>query len=449
MIRKNGAYRVLSLLMALSLIAAACSSGSDDVAAEGEDDTSETEAEETETEESTDDDSEPEEETEEEEPAEEEAEAGSDVECPHEDGTVFLFGPYEANQPAGVNWRAGVDHGVRDVNAEGGILGCQIVIEWQDTQADPDISKQVVAEGAEMDPYAIFGTVFSSSTIVNMVEAQRAGIPQIVGSESPTITNREENGDNDFIFRTSFGGDNSAPKLAAYLVSKGVESLDMIYKNDEFGVGGFESHKVEFEAAGITINEEIVVQPEQIDLSVEVSQLAASDADAVFVFFSEIETGALHSEVAVQGFDKQLYGADPLTAGGSITLATPGSADGAISHSGVVPDADVFSEWQAAHYEMFPDLVEAADHNNIKGYMGVYILKEITERMGAFDRAAFPAALHCATITTEDEPGVLLDVSYDANGDLDRESFIVEVIDGVATPTEIVPPLGNLADRGC
>ncbi len=430
--------RGAAVIMAFGLLAAACSDDGDDTATESSDTDQAAGAETDESTETT--------ESETEEGADDET-AGAD--CPHEDGTVLLFGPYEANQPAGVNWRAGVDHGVRDVNEEGGILGCEVVIEWQDTQADPDVSKQVVAEGAELDPYAIMGTVFSSSTIVNMVEAQRAGIPQIVGSESPTITNREENGDNDFIFRTSFGGDNGAPKLASYLVAEGVESLDIIYKNDEFGVGGYESHKVEFEAAGITINEEIVVQPEQIDLSVEVSQLAASESDAVFVFFSEIETGALHSEVAVQAFDKQLYGADPLTAGGSITLATPGSADGAISHSGVVPDAPVFADWQAAHYEMFPDLVEAADHNNIKGYMGVYVLKEITERIGSFDREAFPAELHCATITTDDEPGVLLDVSYDANGDLDRESFIVEVIDGVATPVATVPPLDNLSDRGC
>ena len=57
--------------------------------------------------------------------------------------------------------------------------------------------------------------------------------------------------------------------------------------------------------------------------------------------------------------------------------------------------------------------------------------------------------MHCATITVDDEPGVLLDVSYDANGDIDRESYIVEVVDGVGQITATVPPLDNLADRGC
>ena len=57
--------------------------------------------------------------------------------------------------------------------------------------------------------------------------------------------------------------------------------------------------------------------------------------------------------------------------------------------------------------------------------------------------------MYCATITVADEPGVLLDVSYDANGDIDRESYIVEVVDGVGQIVDDVPPLDNLADRGC
>ncbi len=435
-------WRMLALLFAFTLIAAACGSDDEDADAGTDTDTESTDADDS----SGDSDGDS---TDSDEDADGDGEAAmADSECPHENDSVFLFGPYEANQPAGVNWRAGVDHAIADVNAEGGILGCQVEIEWQDTQADPDVSKQVVAEGAEKDPYAIIGPMFSGSTIVNMVEAQRAEIPQIVGSESPAITDRSENGDNDFIFRTSFGGDNSAPKLIQFMLTEGVESVDIIFKNDEFGAGGAGAHKDAMVAAGIEIGEEITIQPEQIDLSAEVSQLAGSDSDAVFVFFSEIETGAFFSEVAAQAFDKQLYGADPLTSGASIDLATPGSADGAKSHSGVVADAPEFADWLASHEAFHPDLT-GIDHNNIKGYLGIHVLKEITERMGAFDRVGFTEAMKCTTITTEDEPGVLLDVSYDANGDVDRASFIVEVVDGAGKVTAVAPPLDNLADRGC
>ena len=370
------------------------------------------------------------------------------VECPHENNTVFMFAPYEENQPAGVNWRAGIEHAVADINNEGGILGCTVEVQFEGTQGDPDIGLQVVSEGVELDPYAILGTVFSSVTIVNMVVAQEAEIPQFVGAEAPDITNREVNGDNDFIFRTSFGGDNAAPKLVEFMLSEGVQKVDIIYKNDEFGAGGAGAHRDAMEAAGIEIGEEIAVQPDQLDQSGEVAQLIASDSDSVFVYMTEIETGAFLDERTAQGLDKPLYGGDVLTSPASLELAQPGAGDGAKSHSNLAAGADVFADWRAAH-EAFHPGIEGVDHNNIKGYMAVHYVKEMTERIGSFDRVALANELHCATITVADEPGVLLDVTFDGNGDLDRESFILEVVDGVGVVSASAPPLDNLSERGC
>ena len=104
--------------------------------------------------------------------------------------------------------------------------------------------------------------------------------------------------------------------------------------------------------------------------------------------------------------------------------------------------------WKAA-YAAFHPAADPPDHNSIKGYTAVYIMKEATERIGKFDNSQFSETLHCATITVADEPGVLLDVSYDANGDIDRESYIVGVVNGVGEIVETAPPLDNLADRGC
>ncbi len=369
------------------------------------------------------------------------------AECPDGD-SVNVAVPYEANQPAGANWRLGLEMAVAEINEAGGILGCQIVPEFQDTQADPDVSKQVVADMAEGNPYAFLGTVFSSNTIVNMVEAQRAEIPMFVGAEAPAITNREENGDNDFIYRTSFGVDTAADKFIDYIVDQGVTSVDMIYKNDEFGAGGRDAYAAAFEEVGIEMQLDIQVQPDQIDLSAEVAQLAGGGADAIFAFMTEIETAAFLDEMQAQAVEKPIYGGDVLSAASTIALVQPGAADGTKTHAGLNASAPVFADWKEA-YAAFHPSADPPDHNSIKGYTAVYIVKEITERIGSFDNSQVSDLLHCATITVEDEPGVLLDVSYDANGDIDRESYIVEVVDGVGQIAATVPPLDNLADRGC
>ena len=309
--------------------------------------------------------------------------AATTAECPDGD-SIPVAVPYEANQPAGANWRLGLEMAVAEINEAGGILGCQIVPEFQDTQADPDVSKQVVADMAEGDPYVFLGTVFSSNTIVNMVEAQRAEIPMFVGAEAPAITNREENGDNNFIYRTSFGVDTAADKFIDYIVDQGVTSVDMIYKNDEFGAGGRDAYAAAFEEVGIEVQLDIQVQPDQIDLSAEVAQLAGGGADAIFAFMTEIETAAFLDEVQAQALAKPIYGGDVLSAASTIALVQPGAADGTRTHAGLNASAPVFADWKEA-YAAFHPSADPPDHNSIKGYTAVYIVKEATERIGSFD----------------------------------------------------------------
>ena len=43
----------------------------------------------------------------------------------------------------------------------------------------------------------------------------------------------------------------------------------------------------------------------------------------------------------------------------------------------------------------------------------------------------------------KDYPGVLLDVTFDNNGDLDRESFLVKVENGKQVVTATLPPAGG------
>lgn len=374
-------------------------------------------------------------------------EAESSSECPDGD-SVPVAVPYEANQPAGENWRLGIEMAVDEINEAGGILGCQIEPEYQDTQGDPDVSKQVVTDMAEGDPFVFLGTVFSSNTIVNMVDAQRAEIPMFVGAEAPSITNREENGDNDFIYRSSFGVDTAADKFVDYILDQGVESVDVIYKNDEFGAGGRDAYVAAFEDIGIDVGLDIQVQPDQSNLSSEVAQLAEGEGDAIFAFMTEIETAAFLDEVQAQGVDTPMYGGDVLSAASTIALVQPGAADGTTTHAGLNASADVFADWTDAYVAFHPD-ADQPDHNSLKGYTIVYLVKEVSERIGEFDNAQFSDEIHCATFTVEDEPGLLLDVSFDGSGDIDRESYIVEVVDGVGEIVETRPPLDNLDERGC
>jgi branched-chain amino acid transport system substrate-binding protein len=49
--------------------------------------------------------------------------------------------------------------------------------------------------------------------------------------------------------------------------------------------------------------------------------------------------------------------------------------------------------------------------------------------------------LHGLTIKPEQEPGILMEVTIDENGDLDRQSFLGEVVNGKQTITKVLPKL--------
>jgi len=71
------------------------------------------------------------------------------------------------------------------------------------------------------------------------------------------------------------------------------------------------------------------------------------------------------------------------------------------------------------------------------------MLKAAIEKVGKLDRKAVAAALHGLKLKAAIHPGVILDVSIDDKGDIDRESYMVEVKGGRQLVKEVLPALGK------
>ncbi|MGZ3349266.1 MAG: ABC transporter substrate-binding protein, partial [Xanthobacteraceae bacterium] len=68
----------------------------------------------------------------------------------------------------------------------------------------------------------------------------------------------------------------------------------------------------------------------------------------------------------------------------------------------------------------------------------------VTEKkLGKFDRKAFAAAMHGLTITPTDEPAILIETTWDDVGEIDRISFLAEVVGGQQKITKVLPKLGK------
>jgi branched-chain amino acid transport system substrate-binding protein len=343
-----------------------------------------------------------------------------------------------AGAVSGTNFRDGMLLAIDEINAKGGILGRKIETPLLDTQSDAGISRAQIQKVLDNNPYVILGPVFSGSVLVDMALTQQAEIPEIVGGEAAAITQKND----PYVFRTSFGQQFSMPKIANY-IRDGVKakSVAVVWVNNDFGKGGRDTFTKEMAARDIKVAADVSTESGQADFSADVIKIAAANADAIFVYLNEEESARFLREARKQGINAPLIGETTLLGQKVIELAQ-GAAEGVRGHVGLTVDAPIPAVQQFA--ERFKKRFGyVCDHNGIKGYSAVYFVKYVTEKIGKFDSKLFAQTLHGLTISPKDEPGVLMEATFDKNGDIDRESFLGEVVEGKQKIIAILPKLGK------
>jgi branched-chain amino acid transport system substrate-binding protein len=271
-----------------------------------------------------------------------------------------------------------------------------------------------------------------------MSETKRAEIPNFTGGEAASVTQQG----NPYIFRTSFGQQTSMPKVARYMAQNlKAKTVAVIFVNNDFGKGGRDSVGKALEAYGAKVVADISTDAGQVDFSSPVLKAKQSNADVIFVYTNEEESARALRELRKQGVTKPIVGETVLTSQKVIELAGD-AANGAVAHVGLTTDAPI-PNMRAFRTKFEKEYKYIPDHNGIKGYTSVYMFKAGVEKAGKLDRVAIANALHGLSISAAKEPGVLMDVSIDEKGDLDRESFIVEVKNGKQEVKEILPALGK------
>ncbi|WP_315736852.1 MULTISPECIES: ABC transporter substrate-binding protein [unclassified Bradyrhizobium] len=336
----------------------------------------------------------------------------------------------------GNNWKNGIDLAVEEINAKGGILGRKIEVSHADSQSNPGVARAQVQKALDGEPYVLLGPGYSGSVKVTAPLAAEAGITQIMGGEAAELTQAG----NKFLFRTSFGQQSSMPKVAKYINDElKAKSVAVVWVNNDFGRGGRDVITKEFNRLGIKVAADLSTEAGQADFAADVSKIKAAAPDAVFIYVNEEESARILKEIKRQGVTAPLIGETTLVGQKVIELAGD-AANGARGHVGLTTDAPIeaikaFRDRFVKKYNYVPD------HNGLKGYLAIYMVKATTEKMGKVDSKAFADTLHGLTIKTSTEPNILMDVTFDQNGDIDRQGFLVEVVEGKQVVKQVLPKL--------
>ena len=336
----------------------------------------------------------------------------------------------------GTNWKNGIDLAIEEINAKGGILGNRIEVTHADSQSNPGVARAQVQKALDNEPYVLLGPGYSGSVKVTAPLAAEAGIAQIMGGEAAELTQAG----NKFLFRTSFGQQSSMPKVAKYINDDiKAKSVAIVWVNNDFGRGGRDVIAREFARYGIKVAADLSTEAGQADFAADVSKIKAANPDAVFIYLNEEESARILKELRRQGVTAPLIGETTLVGQKVVELAGE-AANGARGHVGLTTDAPVdlvkaFREKFVKKYNYIPD------HNGIKGYLAIYMIKAATEKIGKVDAKKLADTLHGLTIKAANEPGILMDVTFDQNGDIDRQGFLVEIVEGKQVIKQVLPKL--------
>ena len=232
------------------------------------------------------------------------------------------------------------------------------------------------------------------------------------------------------------------PKIANY-IRDGLKAkiVAVVWVNNDFGKGGRDTFVKEMGSRGIKVVADISTEQGQVDFAADVVKLKSAKADAVFVYTNEEESARFLNRGAQAGLKGPLIGETTLLSQKVIELAGD-AANGVSGHVGLSADAPVpaikeFGEKFKKRFNYAPD------HNGIKGYTAVYAIKDVTEKIGQVRQQGLrrDAARHDASRPTG--PGILMEATWDKNGDIDRASFLAEVVDGKQKIVEVLPKLSK------
>ncbi len=233
-----------------------------------------------------------------------------------------------------------VNMAVRDINDAGGVLGNDVVLETGDSGTDPGVANTTVDRLlGSVGVNAIVGA--AASGISNAVVDKITGSGIVQCSPSNTAASLSNAGVDGYYFRTAPSDDLQGPTLAEVVLGDGHANVAVIVRADDYGVGFGDSIVETLEASGATVVYDDAYDPRATNFDAEVQAIAAESPDAVVLISFEEGVQIIQTmiEEGVGPADVPLYIADGLASGDLGERIDPGNPSVAAAINGTQPSA--------------------------------------------------------------------------------------------------------------
>ena len=151
-----------------------------------------------------------------------------------------------------------------------------------DSATSPDVANNLADRHISNDVQAIIGAAASGISLSIIDKVTKAGVAMIAPSNtSPTFTTYDDNGG--YYFRTSTSSILLADVLADLVLADGRTSVAIMYRADDYGREIAKATRVRLEESGAKVAAFVELDPEGTTFQSEVLEISSSGADSVIL----------------------------------------------------------------------------------------------------------------------------------------------------------------------
>jgi len=323
----------------------------------------------------------------------------------------------------GIRGKEAAELAAEKINAEGGINGAKLVIEFEDTRGEKTEVANIVQRYAS-DPsiLGICGSVLSGSMFVGGPIADSNGV--LMCGFATTAKGIPQIGE--YVFRIATTSDIGTRAMFAYAKENyGIESIAILSSmNNDFSV---DAHKTCLEAAeevGLEVVADETYSDGDTNFTAQINKIMKAKPDAIMMAGYATEGSLAILEAKKQGFEGLFMGGDGMIDADTLTKIGGEATEGMLLYGGYSAEYDnpVSKEFVKKFREKYGHDPEAAAG---AAYDVILIMAKAMKQSGP-DRAAFRDAF----AQTKDFQGVSGSTSFDENREVVKTTFILEFKDG-------------------
>ncbi len=311
------------------------------------------------------------------------------------------------------------------VNANGGIDGKQVVLKFEDDEADPTKSinaydKLVNQDGVKL----LLGPVTSGAANAVGPNATADGVPMI--TPSGTETNLTTTG-GEYVFRTCYIDATQGEVISKYASENlGAKTMAILYNKDsDYSIGIAEAAKAQFESNGGTVVEYISYNDGDKDFSAQLTNIKSSNPDVLVLpdYYSVVPVIA--DQARKIGIASQLMGGDGWDSPELVKIGGD-AVEGAVfvnhySPDDSDPEVQEFVNSYKEKYGETPDAFAALSYSTLQ------LFEEAITKAGSTDGEAVKDALKNIDVDT-----ISGNIRFDENRNPQKSVSIIKIENGEA-----------------